>query len=69
MSEGGWREQRKAGMAAIAVAAIVGLALWFAVDRLHADGLHDAELARITEAQAQPLIERAIDELLASPSA
>jgi hypothetical protein len=34
MSEQDWREQRKAGMAAIAVSALVGLALWFAVDRL-----------------------------------
>jgi hypothetical protein len=29
-----WREQRKSGMAAIAVSALVGVALWFAVDRL-----------------------------------
>jgi hypothetical protein len=34
MSERDWREQRKRGMAAIAVSAVVGVALWFAVDRL-----------------------------------
>lgn len=34
MSETDWREQRKAGMAAIAVSALAGIALWFAVDRL-----------------------------------
>ena len=34
MSEMGWREQRKSGMAAIALSALVGLALWFALDRL-----------------------------------
>jgi hypothetical protein len=34
MSERDWREQRKRGMAAIAVSAAVGVALWFAVDRM-----------------------------------
>jgi hypothetical protein len=34
MSERDWREQRKSGMLAIAVSALAGLALWFAVDRL-----------------------------------
>ncbi|MBO0749421.1 MAG: hypothetical protein J2O44_03185 [Porphyrobacter sp.] len=34
MSESDWRAQRKAGMAAIAVSALAGVALWFAVDRL-----------------------------------
>jgi hypothetical protein len=34
MSERDWREQRAKGMAAIAVSAVVGVALWFAVDRL-----------------------------------
>jgi hypothetical protein len=33
MSERDWRVQRKAGMAAIAVSALAGLALWFAIDR------------------------------------
>jgi hypothetical protein len=33
MSEKDWREQRKAGMAAIAVSALAGAALWFAVER------------------------------------
>jgi uncharacterized MAPEG superfamily protein len=34
MSERDWREQRKRGMAAIAVSALAGAALWFALDRL-----------------------------------
>ena len=34
MSEKDWREQRKSGMAAIAVSALAGVALWFAIDRL-----------------------------------
>ena len=34
MSETDWRAQRKAGMAAIAVSALLGIALWFGVDRL-----------------------------------
>ena len=34
MSEKNWREQRKSGMAAIAVSALAGVALWFAIDRL-----------------------------------
>jgi uncharacterized MAPEG superfamily protein len=34
MSERDWREQRKRGMAAIAVSALAGVALWFALDRL-----------------------------------
>lgn len=34
MSETGWRAQRKAGMAAIAVSVVAGLALWFAIARL-----------------------------------
>jgi hypothetical protein len=34
MSEKDWREQRKNGMAAIAVSALAGVALWFAIDRL-----------------------------------
>jgi uncharacterized MAPEG superfamily protein len=34
VSERDWREERKAGMAAIAVSALAGVALWFAVDRL-----------------------------------
>ena len=34
MSEQDWRAQRKSGMAAIAVSALLGVALWFAVDRL-----------------------------------
>ena len=34
MSEKDWREQRKSGMAAIAVSALAGVALWFALDRL-----------------------------------
>jgi hypothetical protein len=43
-----WREQRKSGMAAIAVSALVGVALWFAVDRLLAPlGGMDALSARM----------------------
>ena len=34
MSESDWRAQRRSGMAAIAVSALLGVALWFAVDRL-----------------------------------
>ncbi|HTK73270.1 MAG TPA: hypothetical protein VL331_12325, partial [Croceibacterium sp.] len=34
MSGTDWREQRKAGIAAIGVSALAGAALWFAVDRL-----------------------------------
>jgi hypothetical protein len=34
MSERDWREQRKRGMGAIAVSALAGAALWFALDRL-----------------------------------
>lgn len=34
MSERDWREQRKAGMAAIGVSVLAGAALWFAIDRL-----------------------------------
>ena len=34
MSEKDWREQRKSGMVAIAVSALAGVALWFAIDRL-----------------------------------
>lgn len=34
MSERDWREQRKAGMAAIGVSVLAGVALWFAIDRL-----------------------------------
>jgi hypothetical protein len=34
MSERDWRAQRKSGMAAIAVSALAGVALWFAIDRL-----------------------------------
>lgn len=34
MSEQDWREQRKSGMALIAVSMLAGLALWFAIDRL-----------------------------------
>jgi hypothetical protein len=34
MSERDWREQRKRGMAAIAVSALAGAVLWFALDRL-----------------------------------
>ena len=33
MSEQDWREQRRSGMAAIAVSMAAGLALWFALDR------------------------------------
>jgi hypothetical protein len=34
MSATDWREQRKAGMVAIAASAVAGAALWFGVDRL-----------------------------------
>jgi hypothetical protein len=50
MSEREWREQRKTGMAAIAVSALVGVAMWFAVDRLL------APLAGMDELAARMLV-------------